>query len=62
MNFDNGIAKNVEIYGMNGRLIQSHQPTTSLLTIDVSTLENGVYLIHITADSGQRTIKKFVKR
>jgi len=62
VNFDNGIAKNVKIYGMNGRLIQSHQPETSLLTIDVSSLENGVYLIHIIADSGHRMIKKFVKR
>ena len=62
VSFDNGIASLVEVYGMNGRLIQTLQPENSLLKIDVSNLENGVYLIHIMADNGQRTIKKFVKR
>tara|TARA_B100000508_G_scaffold141097_1_gene146960 strand:+ start:52227 stop:53531 length:1305 start_codon:yes stop_codon:yes gene_type:complete len=62
VSFDNGIASSVEIYGMNGRLIQSHQPESSVLTMDVNAMESGVYLVHIKSNSGHTSVKKFVKQ
>lgn len=59
---ENGVAEQIQIYGTNGRLIKSHTPQGSISTIDVSSLGNGVYLIHITEKNGRRTVKKFVKR
>ena len=53
----------IQIYDVNGRLIVDNKPTIidNQITINVNSLSNGVYLIHLITDS-QKWSKLFIKK
>lgn len=50
----------VEVIDSQGRLVQTYQPNTSLVSIDATTWANGLYSIRISTDTGT-LIRKAVK-
>ena len=58
---NNGIQiKGVAIYDVSGKLIQSSQPSATDLSLDVSGLNSGLYLLQIQTSKGRLT-QQFVK-
>lgn len=53
--------KQVTIYSMDGKMIKSFETIENELNIDVAALEQGLYLIKVSADGTQFT-KKFMKK
>ncbi len=55
---------NLTIYSLNGTLIKSidtNNPENKQQTIDISNLQNGMYLVRLTADNYAKTIKFIIK-
>jgi hypothetical protein len=53
-----GQFKSAEIYGMNGRLLQ----TTTETSIDVSILPKGMYFIQFHTNAATAIVQRFVKQ
>ena len=51
----------INIYNVNGQLIQSYNSDDDVMIVDVSDLENGVYIIEGVADENRR-INYFIKK
>ncbi len=51
----------INIYNVNGQLIQSYSNDDDVMIVDVSDLENGVYIIEGVADENRR-INYFIKK
>lgn len=51
----------INIYNLNGQLIQSYSNDDDVMIVDVSDLENGVYIIEGVADENRR-INYFIKK
>ena len=49
----------IEVYTAQGRLMQSN--ISSIKKIDVSDLNNGLYIIMLTDKNGNRQVQRFVK-
>src|SRR5690554_1900151 len=58
---NNGMVESVEIYNTFGQKIQSSKVANSSVTLDVSNLDTGVYLVRILNNSGATSVKRFVK-
>lgn len=54
----NGDIKMVEIHDLNGRLIQQLGFDSSNISLDISTLEKGIYLIKVNDEKGIKFVKK----
>ena len=52
----------VEIYTCTGMLIETFDTRSSSNTIDVNSLQQGLYLLQATFGNGQKTLGKFVKQ
>lgn len=55
------VASRLEIYDFNGRLMRAEQLGAGSHALDISTLDNGVYLVRIMAD-GRQWVEKLVVR
>lgn len=44
---DNHIIQKIELFGLDGRLIEEFQPDPSRLTVDISHLPNGIYYLKV---------------
>lgn len=51
----------VQIYDLNGRLVQSSKATGKIKYLNVANLERGQYLIEVTAQNGQSSTQTMVK-
>lgn len=56
-----GESSHVELRGIDGRLIQSHQANTEQFILDVSALSSGVYLINVRQGQELKTLRLMVK-
>jgi hypothetical protein len=54
--------KAIDIYNIAGQLVKSFQKNTSNSFLNVSDLQNGVYLMKITDDNNNQATKKFIKQ
>lgn len=63
LNIDGGqrLIQNLELYDLAGRLIKSQQPGISSLTVDLSDVNAGVYLLKLQTDQSVVT-KKLIKK
>ncbi|OAV42865.1 S8 family peptidase [Lewinella sp. 4G2] len=52
----------VRIYGVSGRLFVDRRPSVSDISLDVSQLPAGLYLVELTTADGRRGVKKLLKR
>jgi hypothetical protein len=61
-NYNNAPGRIVELYDMNGRIVNRTQMTSTTTRIETSRLLNGVYVLKITGEKGQiiRTEKMIV--
>lgn len=50
------------IYGMDGKFISSNKPTASLVTLNVSPLASGTYVIQVVHNNGTKETFRFVKQ
>lgn len=57
----NGVLENVEVYNTYGQMIQSKESIDSVVQLDVSQLEKGVYLVKIKDNLGSVVVQRFVK-
>lgn len=62
-NLSNDIFESVLIYDITGKLrsTSNKKNNNSIITIDISSLQNGIYVMFINAGNGARIIKKFIK-
>lgn len=51
----------VQIYDLNGRLLQNHAMQTKEVSLDVSGLQSGVYLVVLENETGHQITRKIVK-
>jgi hypothetical protein len=51
----------VQIYDLNGRLLQNHALQTNEVSLDVSQLTSGVYLVVLENEMGNRITRKIMK-
>ena len=51
----------INIYNVNGQLIQSYNSDDDVMIVDVSDLEKGIYVIEGVADENRR-INYFIKK
>ena len=54
-------ARTVELFSMNGQLLNSMVPTTETMTLSLSQYANGIYFVRIYSDKGVTT-QKIVKK
>ena len=47
----------VEIYDLNGRIIQSNSGNESSMIISFESFENGIYIVNVSTEVGQKSIK-----
>ena len=47
----------VEIYDLNGRMIQSNSGNESSMIISFESFENGIYIVNVSTEVGQKSIK-----
>ena len=52
----------LQVYGMDGRLISSMRPTSSLVTMNVSAMASGSYVLQVLRDNGNKETYQFVKQ
>ncbi|MBN1989150.1 MAG: T9SS type A sorting domain-containing protein [Bacteroidales bacterium] len=52
----------VNIFSLQGQLVKQVKPTTEPVTIRVSDLTNGMYIVSVTTKSGQRKTFKLIKK
>jgi len=52
----------ITIVNTIGQTLITTQPTTSLSTLSLTTLPPGIYLVTVTATSGQKSISKLIKQ
>ncbi len=58
---DNGIVENVTIYNFLGQKVMEVPAAQSTITLDVSALTNGIYIINTTID-GKENTARFIKK
>jgi hypothetical protein len=51
----------ISVRSLNGHLVYTSAPLSSVQTIDVNRLENGIYFVNVTSSKGTETIR-FVKK
>ena len=61
VNADSNIAR-IEIYSCMGALVATHTAGTPAQTIDVTCLQNGMYILRATLENGTTSVGKFVKQ
>ena len=61
VNADSNIAR-IEIYSCMGALVATHTAGTPAQTIDVTGLQNGMYILRATLENGTTSVGKFVKQ
>lgn len=62
-NVSNDIIESVLIYDITGKLrhTSNKKNNNSILTLDITKLQNGIYVMFINTTNGKRIIKKFIK-
>jgi hypothetical protein len=56
-----GNLSKVQIYDLNGRLLQNHVMQSNEVSLDVSGLQSGVYLVVLENETGHQISRKIVK-
>ena len=53
----NDLITGVEIYDLNGRMIQSTSGNEPSMMISFESFENGIYIVNVSTEVGQKSIK-----
>src|SRR5699024_4171517 len=61
VSIDNGKITSVKVVGMSGRLIKTLNSYQSVLQIDISNLEKGIYFLKIKNNYGAVNVERIVK-
>jgi hypothetical protein len=57
-----GSIAQVDIYDMIGQLVLSSRPAATFVSLDITSLESGMYSVRITSDNEQVVMQKLIKK
>ena len=58
---DNVTCQSIEIYSIDGRLVETFPETSSQTTIDISCLNTGIYIMKVRLSDGREYSQRIVK-